>query len=151
MPARLPDELKRLKGTLRPCRVKKNTPKGVPGVVPCSRELNSLVRREYKKLSTLLIGMGVLSEGDSGELESLAIARVQIRYAQNELFRQTERKSFRQWQIILNDSIRLSANLSARFGLSPVDRGRVSVVQESSPKPNRWDPRSNFQWEAYKK
>ena len=138
MPSRKPDGLKALQGTLRPCRVNKNAPKGVPGIPKCSRELAAPVRREYMRLVRTLEDMSILTLGDKNELESLAIARAQVLHLQEKLFKVTDPKDFRKLQIALNDSIRLGSSLAAKFGLNPSDRGRVSVVP-GKPKKNRWD------------
>lgn len=141
-----PTHLKRIQGTLRPDRNIPGEPKGKRSIPPCSREHLATVKKEYAKLAALLNDMGVLSESDGGELENLALARVQVRYAQRKFFEQVDRKSFKQWQLVLNDTIRLSSVLSAQFGLDPQSRSRVNVI----PKAEQKTEARPFNWDDYK-
>ncbi|MFI5324430.1 MAG: P27 family phage terminase small subunit [Thermodesulfobacteriota bacterium] len=145
MPAKLPTEIKRLRGTFRPCRENVREPKGRSGVPPPSRELNAAVKREFRKLAALLGDMRILTEGDQGELEHLALSRVLVRIIQNKLFGTADMKEFRKAQIALNDQIRLSSSLASKFGLNPSDRSRVSVL------PERWAKEEEpFNWNNVK-
>ena len=127
---RKPDHLKVLTGTMRKDRSNPNAPE-IELVIPDpSKSLPKEAKEEYKELAKILNDMRVLSEGDQGELESLAIARAQIKYLSKKLFTKPDINEFRKVQIALNDAIRTSASLSVRFGLSPADRSRVSVIQE---------------------
>jgi len=136
-----PDHLKVIQGTFRKSTSNPNAPEGKRGIPKSSTGLVAEARKEYKKLAVLLDDMGVLCEADGGELESLAIVRCQIQYAQSMLFQQKNRKSYRQWQLILNDAIRISNALSLKFGLTPADRSRVSVIEKRKPS------KSPFSWE----
>lgn len=129
------EHLKLLQGTLKKSRINPKAPQIKRGILKPSRGLAAVVKKEFEKLVVLIGGMGILSVEDGGELESLAIVRVQIQFSQKMLFQQTERKAYRQWQLILNDAIRISSALSLKFGLSPSDRGRVSVISEEGENP----------------
>lgn len=132
-----PDHLKMVQGTQRKDRVNKNAPE-VDLVIPePSESLPKEAKQEYQELVVILNKMRVLSESDKGELESLAIARAQIKYLSSKLFNKPDINEFRKVQICLNDAIRTSAALSLRFGLAPSDRSRVSVVTEK--KSNKWE------------
>lgn len=127
---RKPDHLKVIQGTKRKDRSNPNAPE-LENIIPqASDNLPKEAKDEYLKLSAILNNMGVLTEADQGELENLAIARAQIKHLSNKLFNTSDLKEFRRVQIALNDAIRISATLSLRFGLSPADRDRVSVIQK---------------------
>ena len=133
---RKPDHLKVLTGTMRKDRSNPNAPE-IEIVIPePSESLPKEAKEEYIKLSIILNNMRVLTEADQGELENLAIARAQIKYLSEKLFSMSDLNEFRKIQIAINDAIRISAALSIRFGLSPADRSRVSIVQEN--KHNKW-------------
>jgi len=129
--------LKVLQGTLRKDRTNPKAPKLVRSIPSPSRGLVVEAKREFMKLAAILDEMGILSKADSGELENLALVRVQIKYAQKKLFKQTETKEFRKWQLILNDAIKISNALSMKFGLNPADRDRVSTIRKPK-EPNPW-------------
>ena len=129
--------LKAVQGTLRKDRVNPKAPKLVRSIPSPSRGLPVAAKTEFMKLVAILDEMGILTKGDCGELENLALVRVQIKYAQKELFKQTDTKEFRKWQLILNDAIKISNALSMKFGLNPADRDRVSTIREPK-EPNPW-------------
>ena len=139
---RKPDHLKVLQGTFRKSTSNANSPKGKRGVPKPSKTLATAAKRHYRELARLLDNMGVLCEEDGAQLQNLALVDAQIEYAQKMLFQQTERKAFRQWQIILNDAIRISSAISLKFGLTPADKARVSVVERENP------PKKPFNWES---
>ena len=132
-----PDHLKVVQGTMRKDRSNPNAPELEIKTPEPSSTLPKEAKEEYVKLSMILNDMRVLTKADQGELESLALARAQIKYLSSKLFNKLDINEFRKVQIALNDAIRTSAALSVRFGLSPADRGRVSVIQEK--KSNKWD------------
>jgi len=131
-----PDHLKVVQGTIRKDRSNPNAPELEVKIPKPSPSLPKEAKEEYIKLSSLLNNMRVLTEADQGELENLAIARAQIKYLSKKLFKTSDLKEFRKIQIAINDAIRISAALSIRFGLSPADRSRVSVLNEK--KYNKW-------------
>ncbi len=134
-----PDHLKVIAGTMRKDRSNPNAPELEIAIPAPSKNLPKEAKEEYIKLSVLLNDMRVLTEADQGELESLALARAQIKHLSKKLFNKPDINEFRKVQIALNDAIRTSAALSVRFGLSPADRGRVSVIRENNKKPNPWE------------
>ena len=131
-----PDHLKMVQGTIRKDRSNPNAPELEVSIPKPSVSLPKEAKEEYTKLSLLLNHMRVLTEADQGELENLAIARAQIMHLSKRLVKTSELQEFRKVQIAINDAIRISAALSIRFGLSPADRSRVSIVQEK--KYNKW-------------
>ena len=131
-----PDHLKVVQGTSRKDRSNPNAPDLEVKIPEPSSSLPKEAKEEYITLSVLLSNMRVITEADQGELENLAIARAQIKHLSRELFKLSDIKDFRKVQIAINDAIRISAALSIRFGLSPADRSRVSVIHEK--KHNKW-------------
>ena len=134
---RKPTQLKIVQGTMRKDRSNPNAPELELVIPEPSEGLPKEAKEAYKILAVILNDMRVLTKADQGELESLALARAQIKYLSSKLFNKLDINEFRKVQIALNDAIRTSAALSVRFGLSPADRGRVSVIQEK--KSNKWD------------
>jgi len=123
-----PDALKFIQGTLRKGRTNPKSPDIERKVPRPSASLPKEAKKEYLELSKLLDSMRVLTEADRGELENLAIARAQIKYISKKLFKQSDINEFRKVQLAINDAIKISSSLSMKFGLSPADRERVSVV-----------------------
>lgn len=142
-----PAHLKVIQGTKRKDRSNPKAPELENMVPDASESLPKESKAEYLKLSILLNNMGVLTEADQGELENLSIARAQIKHLSNKLFKTSDLKEFRRVQIALNDAIRISASLSLRFGLSPADRDRVSVIQEQKSRNKFSKLGKNNPWE----
>lgn len=122
------DSIKAIQGTLRKNRINQNAPQVELKASRPSSGLPTEAKREYSKLLKILEKTNVLSEGDSGELENLALCRAQIKHLSKKLFAQNSISEFRKVQLAILDAIRMSASLSARFGLSPQDRERVNVI-----------------------
>lgn len=133
-----PDHLKLLQGTLRKGRSNPDAPKLKHKIPRASASLPKEAKVEYYKLVKILNNMKVLSEGDGGELENLSIARAQVKHLSKKLFETSDMEEYRKIQICLNDAVRISAALSMRFGLSPADRDRVSVVSSPGGEPNKF-------------
>ncbi len=79
MPARLPTEIKRLRGTLRRCRVNEREPAAVRGALRPSRHLSPLARSEFRRLVADIGPLNVLSRSDRILLELCAAALAEWR------------------------------------------------------------------------
>ena len=104
-----PDHLKVVQGTMRKDRSNSNAPELEIKTPEPSSTLPKEAKEEYVKLSMILNDMRVLTKADQGELESLALARAQIKYLSSKLFNKLDINEFRKVQIALNDAIRTSA------------------------------------------
>lgn len=69
---RQPDELKKLKGTLQPCRVNEDAPKTFPGMPQTPRGLSLYEKNKFKSLAEELYQMKVITTHDVHILEMIA-------------------------------------------------------------------------------
>lgn len=137
---RLPTELKRLRGTLQPCRTPKDEPHPTVGVPPCPADLDRTERRRYAVLAAELVATGVLTLSDGDALAQLARAVVRV-----ERLSRLVRKKGEFVQIdgvsqlsaeakALKDANEWLAKCNARFGRDPQARATVKAVAPPAPK-----------------
>lgn len=69
---RIPDELKKLKGTLQPCRVNKDAPTTAPGMPEIPAGLTGMAKRKFIELAKELSQMKVITPHDKHILEQVA-------------------------------------------------------------------------------
>jgi phage terminase small subunit len=72
--ARLPTELKQLRGTYRADRANPKEPKAPKQEPPIPRHLSPIGKKAWRQACDLLSGMGVLTQADAFTIEALAEA-----------------------------------------------------------------------------
>lgn len=69
---RIPDELKKLKGTLQPCRVNKDAPTTAPGMPEIPSGLTGIAKKKFVELAKELSQMKVITTHDKHILEQVS-------------------------------------------------------------------------------
>lgn len=140
---RTPDALKKLKGTLQPCRVNKRAPKvdakNLPPPPPYFSEGEKVA---WRYLAKLIDPLRVAAPADVVAFEQLVISYAIVAEARAQL-RESDRltvveetnagsteKARPELAVLLNFKKQLSVEL-ARFGLTPADRTKVSASAET--------------------
>lgn len=134
---RKPTETKLIEGTFRKDRANPNEPHPKKAIPKPGYGLPEKAKREYENLSQILNDMGILTDADGIALERLAVAVAESKWAEKELFKQTDSDEIRKWQLILKDARGFVASMLSKFGLTPADRSRVSKIPEE-PSENPW-------------
>jgi P27 family predicted phage terminase small subunit len=144
MPALLPTELKRIRGTLRQDRVNKLEPRVSVAAPRPTRRLAPDERREFRKLARRVSVLRVAAAGDDLALELGAAAgaefwRLRAVIAEkgatyttttptgSELVRQRPEAA------LMADAWRRYAAILGRFGLDPASRSRVEAIAPPDP------------------
>ena len=150
---RKPTSLKIIAGTARPDRINANEPQPARGRPPCPRDLKGEARRQWKHFADLLTDLRVLTIADGTALRSLAEAAADLAAARQALADRggaltyenitaaggVTIRPYPELKLIAEADKRLQGWLS-RFGLSPVDRSKVSAA----PPPPDTNPFSKF-------
>lgn len=143
---KLDDEVKAKRGTLRKCRVNEDQPKPekVKDIVEIPKFLNRYGAAFYRKYHKLLSDLNVLTESD---LETLAVIAgeygkyVQAQYnIKKEGYTTTgvnkngsAYEMISPWINIANNAFKNYNSMLAKFGLSPSDRSKISVIKDDEP------------------
>jgi P27 family predicted phage terminase small subunit len=135
-PARKPTELRILDGE-RPYRTNTSEPAPAEVEIRVPTWLSPKARRLWRALAPDLRRKGVLTHWDTELLAQFCHAAVRAREAAAHIAREgevivTERGRVRSpWCLAWKDSVDVMARLGARFGLTPSDRGGLSLPEPS--------------------
>ncbi|MBW3469091.1 phage terminase small subunit P27 family [Arthrospiribacter ruber] len=144
----LPDEIKANRGTLRKHRV--NTDKPEPNKVNKSSlkipaHLNKYAKAFYSKYFEMLTDYKVLTDMDLDTLEVLSSEYGKYIEAQYKIKSEgymtvgtnkngSTYSMVSPWVNIANNAFKNYSSLMAKFGLSPSERAKVSVIKDEEPK-----------------
>lgn len=140
-----PTKLKLLKGTARSDRFNRNEPKPSRAIPSCPRELGDEARREWRRISKELDGLGLLTKVDRAALslycdawgrwvealEALKTYGVVMKspngYPTQSPYLSIANKAAEQIRLLLGE-----------FGLSPSARSRVHAVPNGTEQESKW-------------
>lgn len=140
MPGRLPDEVKKRRGTLRKGRQKENAPDIIPidEDVPAFLLIDEIATRKFIELRDLLEGFRVLSKTDMDLLATMAIEYTEMVRCWKILRRQGrtyKSKNAYGFQIkprpeynMYKQHLFNVVKIGAHFGMSPASRGAVDMI-----------------------
>jgi P27 family predicted phage terminase small subunit len=135
MPAKKPDELKRLAGTLQNCRVNQNAPQPSYGFPLMPKHLGPEEKRAWDQACELLNGMGVLTIADAFAVEELAVCKAELLVLRRDILAngryytspdsglEKTRPQVRMEQ----EKARHFISLLGKFGLTPESRSKVNA------------------------
>lgn len=134
----LPDAIKAAKGTLRPCRVNKSSPKFERiSSTSAPDYLTPVAAAEFKEKADLLKQMGVMTQADNTALAAYASAYGRWREAQEILANEGVVITTEAGNTIQHPACGIAARaldqmfkFLAEFGLTPASRSKVSVSSE---------------------
>jgi P27 family predicted phage terminase small subunit len=143
MPAgrpRLPTELKRVKGTLRPGRVNPAEPTPEIAAPPCPRELTPLARKQYRKAARELKAAGMITRLDLGCLVGYSVALASALRCEAEIGNSGEVIRGKNntavaspFALVRQMSLKSLAQFASALGMSPSSRSRVHAVLAAPP------------------
>ena len=141
---RLPTEIKRMKGTLEPSRTNPAEPKPPRGIPEAPTDLSDAAKNEWQRIALILDGMGILTTADQFAMAQLAEAIATYKTAQATIRRRggnlTYEAEARDGKIlvrtypevsIMNEADKRIGYWLTRFGMTPADRSRVSVLGDT--------------------
>lgn len=130
---RLPDEVKRLRGTAQPCRMNPDAPKVEASPIPAPPErLRADEREVWAELAPMVDGLRCAAVGDLAAYE-IVVRAVAL-----------ERRVLADETATVNQKIQAQRNASAhlmQFGLTPAARAKVKQLGD---KPDEDDPLAEF-------
>ncbi|MDR7130700.1 P27 family predicted phage terminase small subunit [Algoriphagus sp. 4150] len=141
--SRIADELKEKKGTLQKCRTNANKPQfnKVASLddIKVPTHLNKYGKVFFKKFAQLLIESDVLTNSDFESLEILSAEYGKYLEAQFEIKRNgyvitgtnkngATYQMISPWINIANNAFKNYSQLMSKFGLSPSERSKISVM-----------------------
>ncbi len=142
MPGRKPSKTKQMQGTERPCRVNLNEPKPVAGCPDSYLPLEGLAAEMYDKIAADLERLGVLATTDGGAIYDAASNLAELHALREkiaEVFGDSDRLSEYQTLAIRKEAAsKQHRSWMQSFGLTPVDRARVSVIDKKDKSESRW-------------
>ena len=137
MPISLTTEVKKLKGTLQPCRTNPNEPTPPVGAPAMPKELSASGKKYWTKIVVTLDEMSTLTTADVYAIECLAQAmgdRLDARKALDArggaLSYETSKGMFVAYPelAMINAADKRVYQYLGKLGLTPADRSRVSAV-----------------------
>lgn len=141
-PAPKPTAIKKIQGNPGKRKLNEKEPQAPPGVPECPEHLDAVARREWTRVSTLLVGMKVLTEADYIALANLCQAYSTLIAAQKQMNKsgilyKTKSGYIQQSPLlgIITSQTTIVNKLLAEFGLTPASRTRINIApQEEKPK-----------------
>ena len=136
MNPRKPTQVKILQGTFRKDRSPKNEPAPVVKAPRRPACLNRVAKTEWKRSIDLLLGMRLLSEIDmallAGYCENYAIwyqccGHINRRYGNYALYLEGKNSQTAIHITQARAALQLMVTISAKFGMSPSDRGHLEI------------------------
>lgn len=158
---RQPDALKKIKGTLQPCRVNPDQPKTLPGMPEIPRGLSFFEKSKFKSLAEELYQMKVITTHDVHILEMVAKEFGMLKVYEKQLKKDgyfyagtkeieeiTEEGKKTKKTTTITSRVRVHPAITARnqawtnimkglmeCGLTPSTRSKVKVVKEENSNP----------------
>ncbi|AWW32163.1 phage terminase small subunit P27 family [Echinicola strongylocentroti] len=144
---RQPDELKKLKGTLQPCRVNQEAPKTLPGIPEVPSGLDHMGKKAFKEICEDLYQMKVITTHDRHILYQAAEALSDYRRYKKtlkkvgEVYENTNRKTgithyhARPEVKMKKDAWEQFHKCLTQCGLTPSMRAKVKVVKKEEENP----------------
>jgi P27 family predicted phage terminase small subunit len=144
-PAPKPTAIKRLQGNPGKRALNEREPQLEPGIPACPDHLDATARKEWDRVSKLLVGMKVLTEADYIALGNLCQAYSTLITAQRQLNKsgilyKASSGYVQQSPLlgIITAQTTIVNKLLAEFGLTPSSRTRVAIVDTTPKRPNRF-------------
>lgn len=141
----VPTEVKKLKGTLQPCRTNKREPKLEVSSIPPPSFLGEIAKQEWLRMVPLLTTMGVLTEADGSALAVYCVQYERFVTAENYLknseliITTTNGNEIQNTMLgISNRAAELMRKFLTEFGLTPSSRTKVSAMPEKDGA-SEWD------------
>jgi P27 family predicted phage terminase small subunit len=144
-PAPKPTAIKKIQGNPGKRPLNENEPQLEPGIPECPDYLDAIARKEWARVSKLLLGMRVLTEADYIALGSLCQSYSTMMQAQRQLSKTGLLIQTKTGYPIQNPLLSIIAQeknvinkLMCEFGLTPASRTRVNVVIEGKKTVNKF-------------
>ena len=132
---KLPTNIKRLKGTLRPHRENQQEVQPEACLPPCPSFLSDEAKKEYRRLGRELLALRLISKVDRAALAMYC--ELYSKWSQAELMLKTEGlmtstpNGYEQpspWYAIAKQSMEMMMKLTSEFGMTPASRSRVVPI-----------------------
>jgi P27 family predicted phage terminase small subunit len=141
-PAPKPTVIKKLQGNPGKRPLNANEPQPTAGLPHCPDHLDDIARKEWQRVSKLLLGMKVLTEADYIALATLCQAYSTLIAAQKQMNKsgilyKTKSGYIQQSPLlgIITAQTTIVNKLLSEFGLTPASRTRIHIApQEEKPK-----------------
>ena len=142
-PAPKPTSIKRLEGNPGERKLNELEPPPKVGVPECPDYLDEVARREWDRLTAILVSMKVLTEADYIALANLCQAYSTLMNAQKQMNKtgilyKSKSGYIQQSPLlgIIHTQTTIVNNLLREFGLTPSSRTRVAIVDTTPKRPN---------------
>jgi P27 family predicted phage terminase small subunit len=142
-PAPKPTSIKRLEGNPGKRKLNELEPTPKAGAPECPDYLDEVARREWDRLTAILVSMKVLTEADYIALANLCQAYSTLMNAQKQMNKtgilyKSKSGYIQQSPLlgIIHTQTTIVNNLLREFGLTPSSRTRVAVVDLTPKRPN---------------
>jgi P27 family predicted phage terminase small subunit len=142
-PAPKPTSIKRLEGNPGKRKLNELEPTPKAGAPECPDYLDEVARREWDRLTAILVSMKVLTEADYIALANLCQAYSTLMNAQKQMNKtgilyKSKSGYIQQSPLlgIIHTQTTIVNNLLREFGLTPSSRTRVAIVDTTPKRPN---------------
>src|SRR5947199_8276110 len=142
-PAPKPTSIKRLEGNPGKRKLNELEPTPKAGAPECPDYLDEVARREWDRLTAILVSMKVLTEADYIALANLCQAYSTLMNAQKQMNKtgilyKSKTGYIQQSPLlgIIHTQTTIVNNLLREFGLTPSSRTRVAIVDTTPKRPN---------------
>lgn len=139
---KIPDRLKVISGTDRPCRMNPDQPVAADGVAVAPEKLSERGAEIFSRLSAILDGMGIASPDDQDNLTMLAQRLEQVELLtviiEDEGFTYKSEAGLikaRPEVAMRSEAMRHAQSLLSEFGLSPAARAKVTAGKKPEENP----------------
>ena len=143
-PAPKPTAIKRLEGNPGKRKLNQAEPTPTLGAPECPDHLDDVARKEWDRLTSILVAMKVLTEADYIALANLCqaystLVNAQKRMNKTGILYKSKSGYIQQSPLlgIIHTQTTIVNNLLREFGLTPSSRTRVAIVEPPKP-PNRF-------------
>jgi P27 family predicted phage terminase small subunit len=142
-PAPKPTAIKRLEGNPGKRKLNEAEPQPTAGVPECPDYLDEVARREWGRLTSILVAMKVLTEADYIALANLCQGYSTLMNAQKQLNKtgilyKSKSGYIQQSPLlgIIHTQTTIVNNMLREFGLTPSSRTRVAIAEPKEKRPN---------------
>jgi len=144
-PAPKPTAIKLIEGNPGKRKLNEAEPTPAAGAPDCPDHLDAIARKEWDRLTTILVAMKVLTEADYIALANLCQAYSTLVNAQKQMNKtgilyKSKSGYIQQSPLlgIIHTQTTIVNNLLREFGLTPSSRTRVAIVDTTPKRPNRF-------------